>query len=217
MSADAYDLSERLYQAADAVRDGAPVPSELAAFLGGLQGGGQLGPDGSPAASSTPAPEVLPYAAPEAAGSFGELLRDVPDVERLIAAGDAEAASLAAERLAARYNATADAHARQEAPHHYPPAPVDSDQGLQELVGQVRAAWADPAGVDQDGLDRLVEQVNGTVEGISRDAERRADAIEEQQQAAERQRAAQRRQEQPLVEQLERLLAQARAGQPAGR
>lgn len=217
MSDQAYDrsqLGERLYQLGD-VAD-AVTPAQLRELAARLEGG-QPAPEQQPPAGSTVQPEAIPYPAAEAAGSFGELLRDLPDVERLIASGDSEAATVAVERLAERYNATADAHAREQAPHRYPPPPVDSDEGLQELLGRARDAWADPGAVDQGGIDRLAREVNAAVEGISRDATQRADALEERREAALRQRAVRARQEAPLVERLEKLLAQARAGQQVGR
>jgi len=135
VSADADDLSERLYQAADAVRDGAPVPPELAAFFGGLQGGGQLNPDGTPAASSVVQPEATPYPAPEAAGSFSELLRQVPDVQRAIASGDDQTAQDAAVALAQAFNATADQHAREQSRERFPQA-ARSDEDLAQGAGR---------------------------------------------------------------------------------
>ena len=217
MSDQAWDLSERLYQAADAIRDGGQVSPDVAELLARMQGGGgQLNPDGTPSATSTPQPEVLPYPAPQAAGSFQELLEGVPDVQRAIASGDAEAAQHAAEDLAARFNLTADQHAREQSREQYPQA-ARTNEDLAQLNERARQAWLDPAGVDPDDLERLVESVNSTVDALGAEREEQADAIERQRAAAEAKRAAQHRQEQPLVAQLEKLLAQARAGQPQGR
>lgn len=212
---DPYDLSERLYQAADAVRDGAPVPPELAAFLGELQGGGQLNPDGTPAATSVVQPEATPLPTPGAASSFAALLQQVPDVQRAIASGDDQTGHDAALALATAFNATADQHAREQSRERFPQA-ARSDEDLAKLNERVQAAYADPAGVDPADLDRLVESVNSTIDQLGAEREEQADAIERQRQAAQAARAAQHRREQPLVAQLEKLLAQARAGQPAG-
>jgi hypothetical protein len=214
------------FEALEAAED----PTQAAALLARMQGGGQqLSPDGSPASASAIVSEATPYPTPEAAGSFGELLQDVPNIQKIIASGDAEAAQQAAWELAERYNATADAHAREKAPHHYPPPPATDNQGLAELNEQVRAASIDlgsldqaasidPSSLDHAGALKLAGQVNDTLAGINDAHLARQDAIEAARQAAEARRASQRRQEAPLVQQLEKLLAQARAGQqPAGR
>jgi hypothetical protein len=206
------------FEALEAAQDPAQATALLARLQGPQGGGQQLNPDGTPASTSMVMPEATPYPTPEAAGSFGELLQDVPNIQRIIASGDAEAAQQAAWELAERYNATADAHAREKAPHHYPPPPATDDQGLRELIGQAQAMDADPGAVSADQVYALAERVNGTVGGIRVQRERDEDALERQRQAAEARRAAQRWREQPTIEQLKRLVAQYEAGQqPAGR
>jgi hypothetical protein len=216
-NADPYDLSERLYQAADAIRDGSPIPPDLAAFLGGLQAGGQLQPDGSPFAASFVQPEVTPPAAPRPAGSFQELLGRIPDVERALASGDEQAGQDAAWQLAEQYNALASQHAAERSREQFPQA-ARSDEELARLHNRAYTALMDPAGVDPVEVDRIVGSVNETIGQLAAEREEHADAIERQREAAAAARAAQQRQEAPLIKRLEELLAQARAGQqPAGR
>lgn len=203
-------LSTLLWELGDTPEGATPARlRDLAAQLEGQAA--QLDGQGAQPAGQQPAPASSP------AGSFTELLQQVPDLQAAAAAAHAAGDPLAARDLvwdlADRINATADQHLREQMPHLYDAGPraATDDAGLQELKSRVYAAHADPGGVGQDELERLVESYNQTVEGIRTDHEREADNTERQRQAAERARNIQQRQEEPLVKELERLLKQ-RAG-----
>jgi len=184
MSTDAYDLSERLYQAADAIRDGGQVPPDVAALLARMQGGGgQLNPDGSPAAASFVAPEALPPAEPAQPRSFAELDRALPGVVKQLDAAFAQPSSLenharqeeARDQLdsfVAEFNASLDRAAAEQL-GDTPTPPAD----LGELLKQARGLYGDPRGMTEDDALTLASQVNQALDQHTAAALREQDAL----------------------------------------
>jgi hypothetical protein len=131
-----------------------------------MQSGGQLQPDGTPAAGSVMAPEALPRPEPAQPRSFEQLERALPGVVRGLDAAFAqpptmenharqEAAREGLDAFTAELNTALDRNARATLG-----VPELEPLDFGALLGRAREAFADPASIGEDGAHALAAQVN---------------------------------------------------------
>jgi hypothetical protein len=199
---DNWETAEQLAALSDVVRDGGHVTAEqVQALLGRMQGGGQLQPDGTPAAGSVMAPEALPRPEPAQPRSFEQLERALPGVVRGLDAAFAQpptmenharqkAARDELDAFTAELNTALDRNARATLG-----VPELEPLDFGALLGRAREAFADPASIGEDGAHALAAQVNQALDRNRDQALHERDEFE----AALVQQARQRRQQKPAA------------------